>query len=80
MQYRWVGLFCLCWLLLVSQAFAAEKQELEVSVNNPGARVQVDRMVEEGKLVVSVDDVEQRCNAIDHWHNEQRGSVQAAQD
>ena len=59
MKHRWVGLFCVGCLLIVSQAFATEKKDLEISVTNPGARVQVDRMVEEGKLVVSVEDAEE---------------------
>ena len=60
MKYRWVGLFCVGCLLFVAQAFAAEKKAVEISVINPGARVQVDRVVEEGKLVVSVEDAEEQ--------------------
>ena len=60
MKYRWVGLLCVGCLLFVAQAFAAEKKAVEISVINPGARVQVDRVVEEGKLVVSVEDAEEQ--------------------
>ena len=60
MKYRWVGLLCVGCLLFVAQVFAAEKNAVEISVINPGARVQVDRVVEEGKLVVSVEDAEEQ--------------------
>ena len=59
MKHGWIGLFCVGCLLVVSQAFAADQVALEIAVANPGARVQVDRVVEEGKLVVSVEDTEE---------------------
>jgi len=58
MKHGWIGLFCVGCLLFVSQAFAVDQMALEIAVANPGAMVQVDRMVEEGKLVVSVEDTE----------------------
>ncbi len=58
MKRGWIGWLCIGCLLVTSQAFAAGEMALDISVANPGARVQVDRVVEEGKLVISVEDAE----------------------
>ena len=59
MKHEWIAMICVGCLLVVSQAFAVDEMPLEITVANPGAMVQVDRVVEEGKLVVSVEDTEE---------------------
>ncbi|MBW2505071.1 MAG: OmpA family protein [Deltaproteobacteria bacterium] len=58
MKHYWTGLMLLGFWVFASSLNAAEDQALQVSVGKPGAAVNVERIVEDGKLVVSVDDAE----------------------
>ena len=60
MKKAWLGSLLLCLLLCVPQAFAADQQDMTIAVGKAGAKVSVDRVIEEGKLVVSVDDAGQK--------------------
>ncbi len=55
-----VGLFCLGFMLFASQLFADNAEELQIAVTTQEATVMVERVVEDGKLVVSVDDAQKR--------------------
>ncbi|MBW2476274.1 MAG: OmpA family protein [Deltaproteobacteria bacterium] len=58
MKHYWTGLMLLGFWVFASSLNAAEDQALQVSVGKPGAAVNVERIVEDGKLVVSVDDAQ----------------------
>ncbi|MBW2451881.1 MAG: VWA domain-containing protein, partial [Deltaproteobacteria bacterium] len=58
MKHYWTGLMLLGFWVFASSLNAAEDQALQVSVGKPGAAVYVERIVEDGKLVVSVDDAQ----------------------
>lgn len=60
MKRKWVGLLFCCLVLCVSQSFAAMSSDFQISVSSEDAKVMIDRVVEEGKLVVSVEDAEKK--------------------
>jgi len=51
-------------LFFTPQVFAATPADLEISVSNPGAQIFLDRKVEDGKLVVSVEDAQKKLSLI----------------
>lgn len=53
-------LFLMGILFFTPQVFAATPADLEISVSNPGAQIFLDRKVEDGKLVVSVEDAQKK--------------------
>ena len=55
-----LGFLCLCLSLFATQSHAEESAALQVSVGSPEASVTVERLVEDGKLVVSVDDARKK--------------------
>ena len=56
MRYTWIGLIWLSGVLVATQVLAADVADLQITVKRPGATVKMDRVVEEGKLVVSVQE------------------------
>ena len=60
MKHYSTGLIILSFWVFASSLNAAENQALHVSVGKPGADVNVERIVEDGKLVVSVDDAQEK--------------------
>jgi len=59
MPLKWMCTLAMI-LLLVSQAAAAGEADLQIKVLKPGAVVTVDRVVEDGKLIISADDAQKK--------------------
>lgn len=55
-----MGFLCLCLSLFAAPIQAEESAALQVSVISPDASVTVERLVEDGKMVVSVDDARKK--------------------
>ena len=55
MRTKWI-LILLLGLLFVGQAFAADGTELQISASKPGAIVTVEKMIDDGKMLISVSD------------------------
>jgi hypothetical protein len=55
MRTRWI-LILLLSLLFVGQAFASDGTELQISAGMPGAIVTMEKVIDDGKVLISVSD------------------------